>query len=163
MDSQFSGFLFLSLFLYVPYPSLGLSLLSQQYCIFCNFQPHLLRCIHDRLIHILHKCDCLLHFYFWIFCHNNFTWAQCALSRSIFSTNFSLQMFEYISHTPPYSFFMGVLAAVFYWSSSLSPMSHFSFKCFMSTCCNIYFSLICTLMAFYFFTFIAWKTFFHVV
>ena len=58
--------------LVICYPSLWLGLLSQ---------PNTLCCIHDRLTHILHKCDCLLNFNFWIFCHNNLTWAQCALSR----------------------------------------------------------------------------------
>ena len=81
VDSKFWGFLFFLLFPFVPYPSSGLCLLSQQNCFFfCHFQPHILRCIHDRLIHTL-KCDFLIHFHFWIFCHNNFTCAQCALSR----------------------------------------------------------------------------------
>ena len=78
---NFQIFILSCFFPYVHYPSLCLSLLSQQHCLLCNFQPHLLRCIHDRLIHTLHKCDYLLHLYFWIFCHNNLTWAQWALSR----------------------------------------------------------------------------------
>ena len=47
----------------------------------------------------------------------------------------------YHTHTALLFFFIWVLAAVFYWSSSLSPLTHFSFKCFMSTCGNIYFEL----------------------
>ena len=33
----------------------------------CNFQRHLLRSIHDRLINMLHTYDFLLSFYFWAF------------------------------------------------------------------------------------------------
>ena len=59
----------------------------------------------------------------------------------------------------PYSFFMGVLEAVFYWSSSSSPMSHFSFGCVRSTCCN----LILIFNGLFFFHFYSVEDFFHVV
>ena len=74
------------------------------------------------------KCECLLHFYFWIFCHNNFTRVQCAISRKVSFNHFFIANVWYVSHTPPYSFFMGVLAALFYWSLSLSPISYNSLK-----------------------------------
>ena len=94
-------FVFFTMFLYFPSPSSWLILPSQQQCLLCNFQPHLLRSIHDRLIYMLHTCGCLLPFHFWTFCHNNFTRDQSALSGYVFSAHFSLQMFDYISHTQP--------------------------------------------------------------
>ena len=137
VDSQ--GFLFLSLIPYVPYHSFGLSLLSQQYCIFfLHFQLHLLRCIHASwFTYFINVTVCFISIseYFSAIILPELS---VLFLDKFFLTNFSLQMFYYISHTPPYSFFMGVLADVLYWSSSLSPISHFSLKCFMSTCCIIY-------------------------
>ena len=45
-------------------PSSRLILPSHQQCLFCNFHPHILKSIHDRLIYMLHTCDYLLPFYF---------------------------------------------------------------------------------------------------
>ena len=39
--------------------------------------------------------------------HNNFTRAQCALPGYVFSTHFSLQMFDYMPHTQAFSFAWG--------------------------------------------------------
>ena len=90
---NFQVFIF---FCNVWYTSLGLSLLSKQYSIFSHFRPHLLLCIHDRLIHVLHKCDFLLHFYFWVVCNNNFAWAQSVCSFKQFSIS---NGWIYITHT----------------------------------------------------------------
>ena len=68
-----------------------------------------------------------------------------------------MQLLDYISHTPPNSFFMGVLVAVIYWSSSLSPMSHFFFQTFHV---NMLKHLFSASMAFSLFTFVVWTTFF---
>ena len=67
---------------------------------FCHFQPHLLCCIHDRLINILHKYDCVHHLYFWIFGHNNFTWAQRTPFRKVvFNQLFIANIWLHITHT----------------------------------------------------------------
>ena len=56
MDSLFLCFLLLSIFSYFPYPHSWISLHPHQYYLFCHFG----HCNHDRLIHMLHKCDCLV-------------------------------------------------------------------------------------------------------
>ena len=53
-------FFSLSIFPCFPSPSLRFIIPSQQQCLLCNFQPPLLRSIHDRLIYMLHTCDTLL-------------------------------------------------------------------------------------------------------
>ena len=69
VNSLISCFLFLSLFSYFSYPSSWISLHPQQQCILFHFQPYLWHCIHDRFIHMLHKCDCLLVFFFFFSKH----------------------------------------------------------------------------------------------
>ena len=80
------------------YPYFGLSLISKQYWFFSSFIFNIIFCaafmtgwytyfINDSKTNkIIFKC--LLHFYFWIFCNNNFTWAQCNLSRKFFQQFF---------------------------------------------------------------------------
>ena len=55
---------------------------------------------------MLLRCDCLLPFYWQIFCNNNVNRAQCDLPL-YFYTHFSLSMFCYMSHTHAYSFSWG--------------------------------------------------------
>ena len=77
-----------------------------------------------------------------------------------FSTNFWLLIFFTCQKQTDLCFFLRVLAAMIYWPSSSSSMSHVYFKCFMSTCCSSTFILSSwfTSMAFLKFTFILYKT-----
>ena len=76
-------------------------LLSSSYLLFLST-----RCNHDIIIATLHLCDFFSSFfYFWKFCHNNFTGAQCALpgyvilpiSRYKCLITFHTHMFSFIS------------------------------------------------------------------
>ena len=44
---------------------------------------------------MLCTCDCLLAFYVWTFCHNDFTSAQCALTGYVFSTKFCPKLLSF--------------------------------------------------------------------
>ena len=123
---------------------------------FCHFQPHLLCCIHDRLIHILHKCDCVHHYISEYLATIILPELSVLLLEKLFSTNYLLQIFDYISHTPPYSFFMRVFAAMFNWNSSLTHVPFF-FQMFRG---NMLQHLFWDSIDFLLFTFIVWKTFF---
>ena len=95
---------FFSLFPYFPLTSLLITLSSQQLYVHCNF--------HQRLVHMLLRCDCLLPFYCQMFCHNNVNRAQCDLSLHVFLyTFFKVNVLLHVTHTCLF-FILGVLAAV---------------------------------------------------
>ena len=78
---------------------------------------------------MLQRCDCLLPFYLWKYCHNNSPELSMLFLAEFVSIHLSMPIIGYMSHREAY-FFMGVLAAVISLTSSASYMSHCTFKCF---------------------------------
>ena len=58
-----------------------------------------------------------------------------------FSTNFPLKIFDCMSHTQTFTFFIEVIAAAISLTPSSLSMSNGSFKCFTSSCCSSTFKL----------------------
>ena len=96
---------FFSIFPYFPRTSLSFILSSEQLYVHCNF--------HQRPVHMLLRCDCLIPFYCQTFCHNNVNRAQRDFPLYVFFTPIFQCQFFVTCHTHTcLLFFMGVLAAV---------------------------------------------------
>ena len=92
-----------------------------------------------RLIQLLLSCDCLLLFWLWTSCKNNFTRAQCAPQGYVFNTFFLLQMINYFKYT-------GLLFFTWFWrlcfpELSLCNICLYVFKLFISSRCSSTFTL----------------------
>ena len=73
VDSLFFNVFFTShYFIFFSNPPSWKSLHPPQHCLFCHFQPYLWHCIFDRLIHMLHKCDCIFFLLKKTTCRNTF-------------------------------------------------------------------------------------------
>ena len=122
------------IFPFFPYHSIWLNLPSQQQCLLCNFQPHLVRGLQDSLINMLHTCNCLLPFNFWTVFDNNFTRAQCALPGYVFHPIFQCKRLITCHTQRPILFQGGSSSCDFLNFICTIYITFFFFKCYMSSC-----------------------------